>query len=125
MSHKYDSDGNLLKNNRKSASSSEEQPYLAQLSYTRVPVTQGAMQHVADRFLYFIHRDDGYLKVKRELDSSTVHFTWTFTAGQWAKHYVYSRVEYYDVAYGLELLLSKIVAVEEGRSRPTRDTFRS
>jgi len=124
MRHKYDSDGDTLKNTRKHTDPNQEEAHLAQLSYTSVPVGMNEMMTVAARFRDFIHRDDGYLKVKREADASQVHFTWTYTLGQWAKHYLYVRVEYYDVPYGLNLLWQKIEDVDAGRRQPTPDRWR-
>jgi len=78
---------------------------------------------VAEMFQYFIERDDGYLKVKRELDGDEVHFTWIWTMGPWTRHYVYVRFPYYQAGMALDLLSQKIAQVNSGLRHPTPDRY--
>lgn len=65
--------------------------------------------------------DGGYLKVRRSALGPDLHLTWTWTLGDWCAHYVYVRVPFWQLAYGLSLLAEKIVDVEAGLRKPTRD----
>jgi hypothetical protein len=67
-------------------------------------------------------RNDGWLRACPDGDSTLVYLKWKFTGGKWAGHYVMVLVYYWQLDYGLSLLLDKIAAVEEGAKRPTRDT---
>jgi hypothetical protein len=69
----------------------------------------------------FSDHDDGFLKMRRALDSSDLHLTWTWSVGKQAGKYVYVRVFAWQIAYGLELLLEKLHDVETGQRRATPD----
>lgn len=68
-------------------------------------------------------RPDGWLRACPDGDSTLVYLKWKFTAGRWANHYVMVLVYYWQLDYGLSLLLDKIAAVDEGARRPTQDTY--
>lgn len=67
-------------------------------------------------------RNDGWLRCCPDGDSTLVFLKWKFTSGKWSNHYVMVVVYYWQLDYGLSLLRDKILAVEEGAHRPTRDT---
>lgn len=69
----------------------------------------------------FTADDMGYLKIRRGLDSQDVHLTWQFSNGKFYGHYVYVRVEWWQIDYGLELLIQKRDEVYQGTRRPTPD----
>lgn len=69
-----------------------------------------------------LSRDDGWLRIVPHTLDNVVYFKWKFTRGPWNAHYVMSRVESWQIAYGLDLLLDKLHAVDEGTKRPTKDT---
>lgn len=69
-----------------------------------------------------VTREDGWLRITPIRDSGTVFIKWKFTRGDWAGHYVMSVVQYWQMGYGLALLLDKLLAVEYGSLRPTKDT---
>lgn len=73
------------------------------------------------KLVEFVDHDDGFLKVRRALDSSDLHLTWTWSVGRLAGRYVYVRVLCWQVGYGLELLMQKLLESEAGLRTPTRD----
>lgn len=82
----------------------------------------GNNKSLAGEFLVnFVDHDDGFLKVRRALDSSDLHLTWTWSVGKHAGRYVYVRVFTWQVGYGLELLLHKRDQADAGLIRPSPD----
>lgn len=69
----------------------------------------------------FLAFDHGYLKVRRASLGSDTHLTWTWTLGSHAGTYVYVRVNFWEVAFGLKVLARKVFEVDEGRVRSTPD----
>lgn len=69
----------------------------------------------------FVDHDDGFLKVRRALDSADLHLTWTWSVGRLAGRYVYVRVFAWQTAYGLELLMQKVAECEAGLRPATID----
>jgi hypothetical protein len=69
----------------------------------------------------FVEHDNGFLKVRRALDSDTLHLTWTWSVGKHAGTYVYVAVEYWQLDYGLTLLLAKVFQAELGVRKTTPD----
>lgn len=123
MSGRQDSDGDTASGRQKRARARENEANLLRIEAGISTADQAAMVAVCKLFQYFLHRDDGYLKVKREPDSQDVHFTFIWTLGKWTRHYVYVRTPYWDCTYALELLRGKIVTVDEGTRMPTPDRF--
>jgi hypothetical protein len=72
-------------------------------------------------FRHFCTFNHGYLKVKRDVDGSRIHLTYTFIYGTWARHYVYVAVDYAEIEWGLQLLAGKVWEVDEGVRKPTPD----
>lgn len=72
-------------------------------------------------FSRFVGLEGGYLKVRRSLDERDVHLTYSWSAGTHQGCYVYVRIEYFRIGYGLDLLWGKVLSVQEGRIRPTPD----
>lgn len=67
-------------------------------------------------------RDDGWLRIVRPRDSDTLYLKWKYTQGKHAGYYVMACVQYWQVSYGLELLVDKLDAVAAGAHRPTKDS---
>jgi hypothetical protein len=78
-------------------------------------------QNLREHIECFVSDDMGYLKVRRGLDSEDVHLTWQFCNGKFYGHYVYVRVSYWQLDYGLELLIQKRDEVYTGSRTPTPD----
>jgi hypothetical protein len=72
--------------------------------------------------LLLVSRDDGWLRIVPERDSSTVYLKWKFTRGQHTGKYVMAVVQQWTLGYGLRLLVEKLEAVDEGHFKPTLDT---
>jgi hypothetical protein len=79
------------------------------------------MLAVGRQFQKFLHRHGGYLKVRRDIDGPDVHLTWTWNSAPLHGTYVYVRVPYWRVGWGLEVLEGKIEQSEAGTRRPTHD----
>lgn len=69
----------------------------------------------------FSSHDDGFLKVRRSADSDDLHLTWTWNLGTHSSRYVYVKVAYWQLAYGLVLLYTKLTQVELGERKATPD----
>jgi hypothetical protein len=69
----------------------------------------------------FSNWDHGYLKARRSPLGSDLHLTWTWTMGPHSGSYVYARVEYWRITFGLEVLSRKVFRVDEGLERPSPD----
>jgi hypothetical protein len=69
----------------------------------------------------FSNFDHGYLKLRRSPLGADLHITWTWTLGPHSGSYVYVRVEFWRITYGLELLARKVFDVDEGKLRPSPD----
>jgi hypothetical protein len=65
--------------------------------------------------------DHGYLKLKRDTTGSDLHITWTWTLTRAAGSYVYVRCNFWELDFGLDTLVRKILAVDEGMLKPTPD----
>lgn len=111
------------KHSHKPDESPQEEPPLPELGYGPTRNTPGELMAVAVWFQKFLHRDNGYLKVRREVDGDDVHFTWTWTYPPYQRSYVYVRYPYYQSKYALEMLERKLMDVEEGIRVPTPDRF--
>lgn len=86
--------------------------------------TQTAMKRyvrLGGLVFWFAALDHGFLKIRRSLDSTAVHCTWTWSTGPHAGSYVYATSSYFEVDMVLEILARKLAEVEDGRSKPTRD----
>jgi len=123
MTHHTDSDGNPLRHHRQASQAGDDQRPLLQLADGGMDATVSKVLQVAEQFLGFLERDDGYLKVKRDVDGDDVHFTWIWTLGPWTRHYVYVRFPYYQAGIALDLLEQKIAQVGSGLRRPTPDSY--
>lgn len=80
-------------------------------------VKEGVGKHIVE----FVDHDDGFLKIRRGLDSSDLHLTWTWSVGTNAGRYVYVRVFSWQVGYGLALLAEKMAECNSGARRATPD----
>jgi hypothetical protein len=80
-----------------------------------------ASDKLGEVLIMLADNDGGYLKVRRSALSPDLHLTWTWTIGKWSGHYVYVRVPFWQLAYGLALLAEKTVDVESGLRKPTPD----
>lgn len=69
----------------------------------------------------FTNFDHGFLKMRRSLDSTALHLTWTWSVGPPAGKYVYVTGEYWQLLYLLTVLSQKILEVDEGSRKPTPD----
>lgn len=78
-------------------------------------------QNLRSVFEDFVNDDEGYLKLRRGLDSQELHLTWTWCNGKFYGCYVYVRCEWWQLDYGLALLVEKRREVNEGRLKPTPD----
>jgi len=123
MTHKTDSDGNPLRHHRETGQAGNDQHPLLQLADGGMDPAFLKILQVAEQFLGFLERDDGYFKVKRDVDGDDVHFTWIWTLGPWTRHYVYVRFPYYQAGIALDLLEQKIAQVGSGLRRPTPDRY--
>jgi hypothetical protein len=72
--------------------------------------------------LSLVTRDDGWLRIIPSRDSESVYIKWKFSHGTHAGYYVMCVVQYWQMGYGLNLLVDKLEAVEKGTFKPTRDT---
>lgn len=70
---------------------------------------------------FFSDHGGGCLKVRRSETGQDLHLTWTWAAGKHRGFYVYVRVEYWRLLFGLELLEVKVLEAEAGRLRPSPD----
>lgn len=68
-----------------------------------------------------VNWDHGYFKLRRSSSGAELHLTWTWTLGTHAGSYVYVRVMYWELAYGLQLLSEKVFKADEGQLTPTPD----
>lgn len=75
--------------------------------------------------LSLVTRDDGWLRIVPARDSDSVYIKWKFSRGPWSRHYVMAVVQYWQMGYGLSLLLDKLDAVDSGAFKPTQDTVYS
>lgn len=123
MNTSKDTDGNSTKRKQQGGATGDDQPQLPQLGGSERQPSPGDRSRIGFHMVEIIHRDDGYLKIRRELDSAQMHLTWTWTMGQWARCYVYVRVEYYAIGFGLGLLMDKITEVDHGLRVPTPDKY--
>jgi len=71
---------------------------------------------------YLLLRDDGWLRAIPGEDGKMLYLKWKYTRGPHAGHYVMSRVNIGDWPWGMRLLFGKVVAVESGGLRPSKDT---
>ena len=76
---------------------------------------------IGEKLKEFVDHDNGFLKVRRALDSSDLHLTWTWSVGPFAARYVYVRVFAWQMGYGLTMLLEKLTEVEAGERLSTPD----
>lgn len=67
-------------------------------------------------------RDDGYLRIIPDGAGKSCFYKWKFTRGEHAGYYVMAVVEYWQVDYGVTLLMQKITSVVVGASKPVKDT---
>jgi len=123
MTHKTDSDGNPLHHNRERSQAGDDDRPAPELLGGQASTEYAALLTTCRMFQFFLTQDDGYLKVKRELDSDDVHFTWIWTMGKWARHYVYVRMAFYDACSALQLLEHKRSEVDRGLRHPTPDRY--
>jgi len=123
MNSSHDSDGNSTKRHGQRDRSYEGQPDFPHLEGVPAAFMQADMLLAATVFQYFLHNDEGYLKVKRDTDTKAVHFTWIWTLGKWAHHYVYVRCDYDQAGWGLDLLRDKVLDVAAGSRTPTPDRY--
>jgi hypothetical protein len=72
--------------------------------------------------LSLVTREDGWLRIVPARDSESVYIKWKFSRGPWSRHYVMTVVQYWQMGYGLSLLLDKLEAVDSGSFKPTQDT---
>lgn len=68
-----------------------------------------------------VNWDHGYFKLRRSSTGGDLHLTWTWTLGTHAGSYVYVRVMYWELAFGLQLLAEKVFKADEGKLTPTVD----
>lgn len=72
--------------------------------------------------LSLVTREDGWLRIVPARDTEQVYIKWKFSRGPWSRHYVMTVVQYWQMGYGLSLLVDKLDAVDEGSFKPTLDT---
>lgn len=82
-------------------------------------------QYLSELIQTLVDDDMGYLKLRRGLDTSLLHLTWTWASGPHHGFYVYACVSYWELQEGLQLVLVKRNEVYEGVRRPTPDKRRS
>jgi len=68
-------------------------------------------------------RTDGWLRVVPDGDGKLVWWKWKFTAGKHAGCYAMVRGEQDQHTESLRVLARKLRAIDEGSSRPTRDSY--
>lgn len=68
--------------------------------------------------------DHGYLKMRRGSDGPDLHLTWTWTLGPSTGSYVYARVNFWELEFGLDIITRKVFQVDEGLLKPTVDKRR-
>lgn len=76
---------------------------------------------IADALMELLDRTDGWLRIVPDGEHKCVFFKWKFHRGPHAGHYVMSVVEWYQIAYGLQLIALKVAQVDEGSLKPTKD----
>ena len=94
------------------------------------PLTSPASPHepgastayAGNPLLSLVTREDGWLRIVPGRDTEQVYIKWKFTHGRWTRHYVMAVVQYWQMGYGLSLLVDKLDAVDEGTLKPTLDT---
>jgi hypothetical protein len=67
-------------------------------------------------------RDDGYLRLIPDGSGKSCYYKWKWTRGPKAGYYVMAVVSYFQIDYGLQLLVDKMQAVDAGTSKPVKDT---
>jgi hypothetical protein len=72
---------------------------------------------------FFCDHGSGYLKVRRSDPGGDLHLTWTYSGGKYAGTYLYVRVEYWRLLFGLELLERKVLEADGGVRKPTPDRY--
>lgn len=122
MTARKDSDGNTInkKVTRRVTTSPSGDVHVGDHANSLVDLALG-QDALSAAVGFFTEHDNGYLKVRRALDSQDLHLTWTWSVGTWRGSYVYARVEYWRVSFGLELLQSKVLDVEDGLRKPSPD----
>jgi hypothetical protein len=81
-----------------------------------------ATAYAGNPLLSLVTRDDGWLRIVPARDSESVYIKWKFSRGPWSGHYVMTVVQYWQMGYGLALLVDKLDAADEGTFKPTKDT---
>lgn len=89
---------------------------------TKRRAADDARHAVAYMLNHLLQRDDGWLRMVPHPLDDVLYIKWKFNKGVHSGCYVMSRVASFQLDYGLDLLLDKLAAVDEGSRRPTRDT---
>lgn len=126
MARKLDSKGDPINRNRRAAAAATASVHMNDDTHVNaVRATYSASEIVADCMKFFVEHDDGFLKVRRSLDSVDLHVTYSWSSGPHAGCYVYSKVEYWQLAFGLDLVRVKVLEAEEGIRKPSPDRMRT
>lgn len=121
MASKKDSKGDLIGKARSSAL------YAAADLQTRITGNAPSPHEdsVNDRALlanlvWLLNQEGGWLRAIPSNDEGVIYFKWKFNKSPWTNHYVMSRVQYWQVSYGIALLRDKVQAVYDGE-KPVPD----
>ena len=83
---------------------------------------EAATTYAGNPLLSLVTREDGWLRIVPARDSESVYIKWKFTHGPHARCYVMAVVQYWQMGYGLALMVDKLDAVDAGKLKPTLDT---
>lgn len=83
---------------------------------------EAATSYAGNPLLSLVTREDGWLRIVPARDTEAVYIKWKFCRGPWARHYVMVVCQYWQMGYGLALLVDKLDAVDEGARKPSLDT---
>jgi len=126
MARRLDSKGDPINRNRRASATASVDAYLNVDANINPPMDAASMGQVLfDAVSFFSEHDDGFLKIRRSLDSADLHLAYTWNTGPHAGSYVYVKTEHWRFTFGLALLKAKVLEAEDGYRKPTPDRFQT
>lgn len=126
MTRKVDSKGDPINRSRRASATADHRTD----GDTHVDVNAATYLHpraevLSDAMLFFATHAGGFLKLRRDSTSDDVHLAFTWNLGKPVGTYVYVRIPYYRLAFGLEVLQTKVLEVESGERKGTPDKYKA
>lgn len=78
-------------------------------------------QQLLENMTWLSNQSGGWLRLIPSNDEGVIYIKWKFNNGKWPNHYVMTRVQHWQVSYGIALLRDKIQSVYDGSSAPAQD----